>query len=314
MSALEIRPATSDDAAGIRRLFERTFGTPLSDEEWRWKFERDPDGWFGIVAVVDGEIAGNYGGWGMRFLIDGVPTLLYSVGDVSTDPSVRRLGGRGVYRAMARAFYEAVGRQGVPFCFGFPNARALQISHRLIGSRTLFPIREIVVRCESFPPPPGDAGSGDAMGENFDAFWSEASKALTHAAVRDRQRANWRFHARPNRYYRMVWREREARLLGWAVLSVAGDHALVADFLALRSDGNDLVPLFAAAAAEAARMGARHLVFWESPGGPGSAVLRALPGERREAGYPLIVRTFDDEAADRFARSAHLVPALYDLV
>lgn len=314
MSGLEIRPATSADAAGIRRLFERTFGAALSEEEWRWKFERDPDGWFGIVAVVDGEIAGNYGGWGMRFLLDGAPTLLYSVGDVSTDPSVRRLGGRGVYRAMAHAFYDSVGRHGVPFCFGFPNPRALQISHRLVGSRTLFPIREIVVPCDAFPPPPVDLETSDAVGENFDDFWREASRALTHAAVRDRTRANWRFHARPNRYYRMVRREKAGRVLGWAVLSVAGDHALVADFLALRSDGNDLLPLLAGAAAEAAKMGARRLVFWETPGGPGSAVLRALPGDRREAGYPLIVRTFDDAAADRFARSVHLVPAFYDLV
>ncbi len=314
MSGVEIRPATSADAPGIRRLFERTFGAPLSEEEWRWKFEQDPDGWFGVVAVVDGDIAGNYGGWGMRFLLDGVPTLLYSVGDVSTDPSVRRLGGRGVYRAMAEAFYDLVGRQGVPFCFGFPNARALQISHRLVGSRTLFPIREVVVPCEAFPPAAGDFQSGDAVGESFDAFWTEASRVLTHAAVRDRLRVNWRFHARPNRYYRMVRRERGSRVLGWAVLSVSGEHALVADFLGLQSDGNDLVPLFAGVAAEAAKMGARRLVFWETPGGPASAVLRALPGERRDAGFPLIVRTFDDPAADRFARAAHLVPSLYDLV
>ena len=47
----------------------------------------------------------------MRFLLDGEPRLLYSVGDVATDPSVRALGGRrGVYRAMTDAFYEAVGR------------------------------------------------------------------------------------------------------------------------------------------------------------------------------------------------------------
>jgi hypothetical protein len=314
MSALEIRAAVPGDSAGIRALFERTFGTPLSEEEWRWKFELDPDGWYGTVAVADGQIVGNYGGWGMRFLLDGAPALLYSVGDVATDPSVRRLGGRGVYRAMARAFYEEVGRRGVPFCFGFPNARALEISHRLVGSRTLFPIREVVVACEAFPPPPPGMISGDTAPEGFDSFWAEASRALTHGAVRDRARANWRFHARPTRYYRMVtWRD-DREILGWAVLSVVGERALVADYLGRRPDGNDLLPLFAGSAAEARSMGATRLVFWETPGGPGSAVLRALPGERRDAGYPLIVRAFDDAAADRFARAAHLVPALYDVV
>jgi hypothetical protein len=112
----------------------------------------------------------------------------------------------------------------------------------------------------------------------------------------------------------MVWRERDGEALGWAVLSVAGETGLVADFLGREADGSDLPPLFAAAAGEAARLGASRLLFWEAPGGPAADLLRALPGERRDAGFPMIVRTFDDAAADRFARGAHLVPSLYDLV
>jgi hypothetical protein len=72
--------------------------------------------------------------------------------------------------------------------------------------------------------------------------------------------------------------------------------------------------LFAAAANEARRLGASKLVFWETPGGPAADLIRALPGERRDAGFSMIVRTFDDAAADRFAEKAHLVPSLYDLV
>lgn len=315
MSACQIREAVAADAPGIRRLFARTFGAEMPPEEWSWKFERDPDGWFGIVAVRGGEIVGNYAGWGMRFLFDGGQTLLYSVGDVATDPAVRALGGRrGVYRSMAEAFYETVRARGVPFCFGFPNARALEVSHRIVGSRTLFSVRKLVVPCESIPEPPGEWNAGDCVGEPFDPFWSEASRSLAVAAVRDRARANWRFHARPSRYYRMVWRQAAGRIVGWAALSVVGEEALVADFLGLRSDGSDLLPLFAAAAAEATQMGARRLAFWESPGWPARQALGELPGERHEAGFPIIVRSFDDAAADRFAQRVHLTPALYDLV
>ena len=111
MSGFEIRDATAADAPGIRALFERVFRTPLSEAEWRWKFEQDPDGWYGVVAVLDGRIVGNYAGWAMRFVLDGEPRPLYSVGDVATDPSVRALGGRrGVYREMTDAFYARVGR------------------------------------------------------------------------------------------------------------------------------------------------------------------------------------------------------------
>ena len=310
-----MREATSADAPGIRRLFARVFGREMPAEEWSWKFERNPDGWYGVVAVVGGEIVGNYAGWGTRLILDGRPAPSFSVGDVATDPSVRGMGGRrGIYRSMTEAFYEAVGALGVPFCFGFPNPRALEVSHRIVGSRTLFPVREIHVPGDAFGPSSSDAIVGDFVTEGFDSLWAAAATGLTHAPVRDRARANWRFHARPTRWYRMVTREARAETLGWAVLSVAGDTALVADFLGRDPVGRDLPPLFADAAAEARRLGASNLVFWLTPGGPAAELLRGLPGETRDAGFPVIVRSFDDAAADRFAERAHLVPSLYDLV
>jgi Acetyltransferase (GNAT) domain len=314
VTGFEIRDATAADAPGIRALFERVFRTPLSDAEWRWKFEQDPDGWFGVVAVLDGRIVGNYAGWAMAFVLDGSPARLYSVGDVATEPSVRALGGRrGVYRAMTDAFYGRVGRD-VPFCFGFPNARALRVSERIVGSRTLMPIGLRVAPVEALPPPPADMESGEFVDASFDSLWEAARRGLTHAAVRDRARVNWRFHARPTRYYRMVWRRQGGELAAWAALSVVGEDATVADFLGRESDGSDLAPLFAAAAEEARRLGARRLVFWETPGGPGREAIAALPGESRDAGFPMIVRVFDDGAVERFGRRLHLVPSLYDLV
>jgi hypothetical protein len=314
-SAFVVREATAADAPGIRRLFARVFGREMSEEEWTWKFERNPDGWYGVVAIVGGEIVGNYAGWGARLLVDGCSVRSYSVGDVATDPSVRGLGGRrGIYRSMTEAFYEAVGALGAPFCFGFPNPRALEVSHRIVGSRTLFPIREVLVPCDAFGSPSSDAVASDFVTESFDPLWAAAATYSTQASVRDRARVNWRFHARPTRWYRMVTRENGGEALGWAVLSATGDTALVADILCREPTGADLPMLFAAAADEARRLGASKLVFWETPGGPAADLIRALPGERRDAGFPMIVRTFDDAAADRFAEKAHLVPSLYDLV
>ncbi len=243
------------------------------------------------------------------------PRLLYSVGDVATDPAARGLGRRGVYRAMADAFYERVGREGVPFCYGFPNARALAVSERIVGSRTLFPVRVVRVGVDAFAAPPPGAGAGDFVDASFDPLWEAARAGRTHAPVRDRARVNWRFHARPTRWYRMVWLRRGAEMLAWAALSAAADGtATVVDYLGREADGSDLPPLFAAAAEEARAHGARRLAFWETPGGPGRAVIAALPGERLDAGFPVIVRVFDDESARRFAAGVSLVPSLYDLV
>jgi hypothetical protein len=313
MSGFEIRDATASDAPGIRRLFERVFGHPLTDAQWRWKFEQNPDGWRATVGVLDGEVVGHYAGWGARFLVDGAVRLLYSVGDVATDPSVRVLGGRrGVYREMTEAFYAGIARE-VPFCYGFPNARALRVSERIVGSRTLFPIEVVSAPVTELGAPPADTEAGDSVGEAFDALWGAASGFLDEAAVRDRARVNWRFHARPDRYYRMVWRREGGAMTGWIALSIVGETATVADYLSLERDGSDLPPLFAAAAEEARRLGARRLAFWVPRAGPGLAPIEALRGERLDAGFPVIVRVFDEQAVRRFADRAHMVPSLYDL-
>ena len=312
---VEIRPATAADSPGIRRVFARAFGVEMTAEEWEWKYARCPDGWFGIVAADRGEILGSYTGWGMRFLLGGEERLLYSVGDVSTDPSARMLGGkRGIFLRMTEAFYQEIFARGTPFCFGFPGQRHRVVSRRLVGTRTLIPIREVHVPCDSFASSPDGGVAADYVGEEFDALWEAASRHLEWAAVRDRSRANWRFHARPGRYYRMVWHESAGRMQSWGVLSVAREGALVADYLGREPDGGDLRALFAVAAAEARRMGAKTLIFWETPGGPGSAVIRGLDGERRDVGFPLDALSSDHALADRFALGLHLTPAIYDMV
>ena len=314
--SFSIRDATAADAPGIRALFQKVFGAALSAEEWSWKFERDPDGWYGVVGVRDeGQIVGHYAGWGARFRLDGAEQLLYSVGDVATDPAVRGLGGRhGVYRAMTEFFYDRVGRDGIPFCYGFPNARALTVSERIVGSRTLMPVKLRKVPLEVFREPPPDAGAGDFVDESFDALWEAARSGIACGPIRDRARVNWRFHARPNRYYRMVWRREGSAMTGWAVLSVGDGIATVVDYLGRDARGGDLRALFDAAAGEARRLGASSLAFWIPPGGPGRGPIEALPGETLDAGFPMIVRVFDEEAVLRFAKGLHLVPSLYDLV
>lgn len=315
MTPYQVREATLADVPGILRLFFKAYGSEMTEEEWRWKFERNPDGWFGIVAVADAQIVGNFAGWAMRFLVAGQPRLIYSAGDVATDRSVRSLGkGRNIYGDMAQAFYDAVGSREVPFTFGFPHARALEISNRLGGTRTFFPVREVRVASDGFPAAPADAVAGDFVSQGFDDLWNTASRHLGNAPLRDRARTNWRFHARPTRYYRMVWQSHGGIDWTWAALSVVGENALVVDYLGRDPSGSDLAPLFAAAAAEARRLGARWLTFWETPGGPARRVIEGLPGERREAGFHLIGRIFEKDAAREFLESGQLVPSIYDVV
>jgi hypothetical protein len=311
---VEIREASVADAPGIRRVFQNVFGSPLSEEEWRWKFEQDPDGWRGVVAVLDGDVVGTYLGWGVRFVLDGEERLLYSVGDVATEKRARGMGGkRSVFGMMADAFFSSVAAT-VPFCYGFPGARHEKVSERIVGSRTLFPIELVHVPAQTLGAPPSDMEAGDQAPEGHDALWRIARREIRFAAVRDRTRVNWRFHARPARHYRMVWRRQGAEIAAWAALSVWQGAATVVDYLGRDPGGADLPALFAAAAEEARRHGATTLVFWRTPGGPARSVIDGLPGGRSEAGFPMISRVFDEAAVRRFAAGVHLVPSLYDMV
>jgi len=308
-----VRPATEADSGGIRALLARAYAAEFPEQEWFWKFSRNPDGWFGVVAESEqGQIVGNFAGWPMRFVLDGVERTVYSAGDVATIPEARGLGkSRNIYGEMAEAFYEAVRRQGVPFTFGFPHPRAHEISRRLGGTRDYFPVRHLRVDCAAFSQPPQGALASDFVTESFDRLWAGARSR--DGPVRDRARVNWRFHARPSRYYRMVHLASNGEDRAWAVLSVLGEEAIVADFLGLEPDGSDLVPLFAAAAREASLLGAKRLLFWSTPG-PARAVLEGLPGETRDAGFWFVGRVFDEKAARVYLERGHFSPSLHDVV
>jgi GNAT superfamily N-acetyltransferase len=311
-----VRPATKQDSAGIRALFEQAYGAVWPEDEWAWKFLRNPDGWFGIVAESeDGRIVGNFSGWPMQWNLGGELRRVYGAGDVATSPDARGLGKkRNIYGDMATAFYDTVRSEGAPFTVGFPHPRAHEISRRLGRTRDYFPVREVRVPCASFPPPPAGIEASDYVTETFDPLWSAASRILSAAPVRDRERTNWRFHARPTRYYRMVRLVSGTEDLAWTVLSIVGEEAIVADFLGREADGRDLPALFSAAAAEAKRLGASRLRFWKSPGGPGRTVIDALGGEEHDAGFWIVGRIFDEDVARLFLDSGHFVPSLWDVV
>ena len=312
-----IRIARPEDGPGICRLFGKVFPREMTLEEWLWKYPRNPDGWLSVVAEVGGEIAGHYGGWGAKVIVDGGESVFFSLCDLSTDPAARRLGGRhAIFRSMAEEWNGLLGARGQPFSYGFPGPHALEVGGPLVGYRAHFPVREL-----RFPIGQGGTRGpegADSVDPSFDRLWKAARPRIDAGLVRDRERVNWRFHARPDRYYRMVSLGSEAgECLAWAALSVLGPDALVMDFLAADAEAETFEGLWAALAAEALGMGARELVFWEPPGGPWREALRRqvarLGGGSVEAGFSFATAVINDERAlGRFVSNVHLTPSFYD--
>ena len=310
-----VRLATESDSGGIRDLFGRTFGRAMSEEEWRWKYPGNPDGWVATVAELDGRIVGHYGGWPLRAAIGEREFTIVSVGDVATEPSIRQLGGRqNAFRSMADALFTTLRSRGVPFVFGFPNARALAAGAKLLGYRAEFPVRTIEYALAGSAPREGIAA--EFVGASYDALWERARAAIAAGLVRDRRRIHWRYHARPDRWYRFVTVAGPEGDAACGVLSVVGEQALVVEAVVAGEEG--ALRLHDALAAEAAALGARRLVFWETPGGPLSVLAGRDPARRRpggrvaEAGFSFATVPFDAAATAEFVRSAQITAGIWD--
>ena len=105
---MELRPYAPGDEVAILRLFERSFGKPLSEAFWRWRFMDDPHGGPLIELAWDGHIlAGHYAVSPMTVAIEGERCLASLSMTTMTDPDYR---GQGLFGQLATRLYAAADR------------------------------------------------------------------------------------------------------------------------------------------------------------------------------------------------------------
>lgn len=311
--SLTVRLASEEDSGGIRQLFSRAFGREMTQVEWRWKYPDNPDGWKAVIATSGPDIVGHFAAWPSSAWIGGAPAKVAALGDVATDPSARLLGKTSTLAALASTLFPELEAEGYVFGYGFPSPRHLEIGRRL-GYRDHFSIDEIVF--ETGTERGGEeAAVSDRAGPGHDRLWEACLPILSPGCLsRDARRVNWRFHARPNRKYRMVSLNDGS---AWGCLTIDGGRALVVDFLAAPPASETLPRLHRALAAESARMGAEELAYWRPPGGPYREILVEM-GERagarlQGAGFGFVTAVVFDEAALRtFLSNLHFTASFYD--
>jgi hypothetical protein len=179
-----------------------------------------------------------------------------------------------------------------------------------VGYRQHYPVRELRFPLASDEPDPGVRT--DTVGASFDGLWKAARPLIASGFVRDRMRVTWRFSERPDRSYRMVYDGDT-----WGVLALRDHDALVVDYLARDVRPDTFETLWRNLRGEAARMGARTLVFWEPPDGPWRSLLlgrTGLPGATvADMGYSWATAVlFDEDVLAKFLEGFHFTPACYD--
>lgn len=269
LTRLNVRAFASEDLSGVQALFHRAYGAELTTGQWEWKYGRSPFEHFGVVGEREGEIVAYYGGWRWRLHGGGRRRDALVFCDIMTDPSARMAGRLPPLIPLHEAAMELAASAGIPYFCGFPNRGAARFGSRFLGYRY-----EWMAACSaplapfaalSQPGSPAADGFVVDISDTFPEGLDELSARL-HAlpgfrVERTRDVLNWRYHARPDRYYRVY----TARVAGgapeaYAVASTAGSVVVLVDLQAGRPDtGEGLDAIFSAVARDLAPLGITEL-------------------------------------------------------
>jgi len=125
-----------------------------------------------------------------------------------------------------------------------------------------------------------------AFDDRIDDFWRDASQPFDIIVVRTREYLNWRYADRRAGRFIIVFVERDAHLLGYAVLSAFGEKGNIADLLVLPERPDLLEVLLRYCVTRLAASGALRIQVWNAAHHPyrnsllrnGFAAKRTLQG------------------------------------
>jgi hypothetical protein len=268
-AGLELRPTRPEDLPALSALFERGFGHPLSPAEWEWKYRRLPGEGRSLVAVSAGGIAAHCGAVRFPARWRGGEASVWEIGDFVGSP------GRGGLRpplvALAHRLFADIPRPGeAPWCFGFPTPRHLVLGRRAFQYGQLPTFQPLAGALAALPEPPADGRVrleiSDSCGDWAEAIW-ERSAVL--GVRRSAAFLNWRYHARPERYYRFYRLFPAGGPEGFAVFAFVQREAWATElWLPHEGDAADAVEWYPAVLAVAADLRACGLELWRFWPGP----------------------------------------------
>lgn len=287
-----LRPFESGDLPAIARLHQRVHGRPLDEAEWRWKYDANPFGRLSFLAHLGGEAMAFYGGWWLRLRGSEGSREVLEVSDSMTDPAARVAGHRPLLQSVHEAFIDAARGAGIAFCFGCPNRRALRLGKRFLQYEEAGPLVRWTASLEPFgaADEPPFVRVSDTFPEGHGPLADELHARPGWRVDRGRGASNWRYHARPERYYRVFHVGPDsARAAAFAVVVTVGPLAQLLDLQWTREDGERwLRRLLGLLARDLAPAGVATLELGGRFSADESALLERLGLESAEDGNRLV--------------------------
>jgi hypothetical protein len=261
----ELRATSAEDLPGLAQLFAERFGHRLAAEEWEWKYRRLPGETRSVVALDRaGEVVAHAGALGLPARWPGGQGTIWQLCDFVGAPR------RGLAPPLVELgrwlLAELPGPDDAPWIFGFPSERHFRLGERCFGYRPLARVQEwsgdiapAAAVGEAAAEPALE--TSDHCGEWAEAVW-EASRVW--GVRRSAAFLNWRYHARPGRYYRF-YRLGRGGGQGLAVFAFVGAEARAAELWL--PPGRGLAWALPALARDLLASGLATWRFWPPPAG-----------------------------------------------
>lgn len=259
---IEIRPRRDGDEPALAALFEASFGYPPHPEFWNWKYRRLPGRGRSVVAVgAGGDIVAHAGALALPASRNGETADLWQLVDFMGSPKGSGL--RPPLVAAGRALLaDLPAPADLPWIFGFPSERHFALGVRQFGYRPLRELRPLEGDLPRAAAPTGRLVEvTDHCGDWAERIWAACR---LDSVRRSAAFLNWRYHARPDRYYRF-YRLRSGAEEGLAVFGFHGKQAVAAELWL--PAGPDWSGAMATVAGDLAAMGIESWAFWPRPAG-----------------------------------------------
>ncbi|WP_299841107.1 GNAT family N-acetyltransferase [uncultured Paracoccus sp.] len=265
---MEIRAWQPGDEAAILDLFATTFGTPMTEAYWRWRYLDHPAGGPLIALAWDeNRLAAHYAASRAPLLVDGTPLQAALSMTTMTHPDYR---GQGLFERTASVLYEQMAQDGIHAVWGFPNRNSNVPFRRKLDWSA---ISDVPVLVRDIRPDeslsPDSLVPADHVDERFS---SVASPVEGLQGDRRADLLSWRIDQNPNNRYLILTLPGGDGLDGYAVLKPYGDAEFDLVLMAA-GDARAYPDLIAGSLAAAKARGARRVNCWSLPQDPARIAL-----------------------------------------